>query len=82
MTSPSNKKEVTVPVLICQGLCLPGKKAGWAAFVMFLSRAGGAKCREEKVNLHSRGSASRPLGALATSPESLDTEGGVRTGGR
>lgn len=68
MTTPSNKKEITVPVLIYRGLCLPRKKAGWAAFVMFLSPAGGAECREEKVNLHSRGSAFRPLGALATSP--------------
>lgn len=36
VTSPSTKTEVTAPVPIYRGLCLPRKKAGWAAFVLFL----------------------------------------------
>lgn len=49
MTSPSSKTEATAPVPTCQGLCLPRKKAGWAAFVLFLCpRLAGSSVRKRK----------------------------------
>lgn len=49
MTSPSSKTEATAPVLMYRGLCLPRKKAGWAAFVLILSlRLVGSSVRKRK----------------------------------